>query len=89
MNDKRMTAAQYEMAKRKILKEFPALEIALQAGVISTRMIREMLGVDRWFWNEVQKQLILAGAIKGVNTSSFKASDEMLAYLKERKEHTT
>lgn len=68
----------------RLLSEFPALEIALRAGVISTRMIRELLGVDRWFWNEVQKQLILAGAIKGINTSSFRATDEMLTYLKER-----
>lgn len=68
-----------------ILEKYPLLEIVLQAGVVSIKMVREMLGVDRWFMqDEIYPKLILARAVQGVSSSTFKASPEMLAYLKER-----
>ena len=68
----------------EILKKYPELDVALRAGVVSLKMVRDILGIDRWLMQDIYRKLILAGAVIGVSSSCFKASPEMLKYLKER-----
>lgn len=70
-----------------LLFKFPVLEIALQAGTISIKMVREMLDVDRYYMQDLYKKLVMARAVIGVSSSTFKGTPELLAYLKERAEN--
>lgn len=69
-----------------ILKKYPELEIALRAGVVSIKMVRELLDIDRYLMNDIYKELMKAGAVIGVSSSCFRASPELLDFLKTRKE---
>lgn len=68
----------------KQLKKYPELAIALRAGVVSIKMVRELIDVDRYLMNDIYKELVMSGAVVGVSSSCFRASPEMLEYLKER-----
>ena len=67
-----------------IMAEYPVLEIALQSGVVSIKMVRELLNVDRWYMQDLYKQLVMAGAVTGVSTSAFRATQQLTMYLKSR-----
>lgn len=68
----------------KLMDKYPQLETALRAGVVSMKMVRELIDVDRWLMQDIYKQLVLAGAVEGVSSSCFKASKECRVYLQER-----
>lgn len=68
-----------------ILKKYPDLVVALSAGVVSLKMTRELLDIDRYLMNDVYKALMKAGAVTGVSSSCFRATPSMLEYLKTRK----
>lgn len=67
-----------------VLRKYPILSIILRAGVVSKKMTRELLELDKWLMDDVHKDLLLAGAIQGVSSGCFKATTECLEYLKER-----
>ena len=66
------------------MDKYPQLEIALRAGVVSMKMVRELIDVDRWLMQDIYKQLVVAGAVEGVSSSCFKASKPCKVYLQER-----
>jgi hypothetical protein len=68
----------------KIVDKYPELEVALLAGVVSMKMIRELIDVDRWLMQDIYKQLVMAGAVVGTSSSCFKATKECRIYLQER-----
>lgn len=70
-----------------ILKKFPELDVALRAGIVSLKMTRDLLGIDRYLMQDIYKDLIKAGAVVGVSSSCFRASPAMQEYLKERTEN--
>ena len=70
-----------------ILKKFPELDVALRAGIVSLKMTRDLLGIDRYLMQDIYKDLIKAGAVVGVSSSCFRASSAMQEYLKERTEN--
>lgn len=69
----------------EVLTKYPELGVVLRAGVVSIKLTREMLDVDRYLMQDIYKKLIQAGAVVGVSSSCFRASPAMLEYLKERK----
>lgn len=69
----------------KILDRYPQLEIVLSSGMVSKKLCRELLDIDKWLMDELYKDLLLAGAIKGTSSSSFKAKDDTLALIRERR----
>ena len=69
----------------KILDRYPQLEIALSSGMVSKKLCRELLDIDKWLMDDLYKDLLLAGAIKGTSSSSFKAKDDTLALIRERR----
>ncbi len=69
----------------KILNRYPQLEIVLSGGMVSKKLCRELLDIDKWLMDELYKDLLLAGAIKGTSSSSFKAKDDTLALIRERR----
>ena len=68
----------------KLMDKYPQLEIALRAGVVSMKMVRELIDVDRWLMQDIYKKLVVAGAVEGVSSSCFKASKPCKVYLQER-----
>lgn len=68
----------------RVVDKYPKLEVALLAGVVSMKMIRELIDVDRWLMQDIYKQLVMAGAVEGTSSSCFKATKECRAYLQER-----
>lgn len=69
----------------KILDKYPQLEIVLSSGMVSKKLCRELLDIDKWLMDDLYKELLLAGAIKGTSSSSFKAKDDTLALIRERR----
>ena len=69
----------------KILDRYPQLEIVLSSGMVSKKLCRELLDIDKWLMDELYKDLLLAGAIKGTSSSSFKAKDDTIALIRERR----
>lgn len=73
-----------EVEVGKVVDKYPQLEVALLAGVVSMKMIRELIDVDRWLMQDIYKQLVMAGAVEGTSSSCFKATKECRTYLQER-----
>ena len=69
----------------KILDRYPQLEIVLSGGMVSKKLCRELLDIDKWLMDDLYKDLLLAGAIKGTSSSSFKAKEDTLALIRERR----
>ena len=69
----------------KVFDKYPQLEIVLSGGMVSKKLCRELLDIDKWLMDEIYKELLLAGAIKGVSSSSFRAKDDTLALIRERR----
>ena len=69
----------------KWFERYPDLMKFIDAGTISLKMAREILGVDRYFMYDMYKELIVAGAIYPSGNNSWRASVELKEYLKERR----
>lgn len=69
----------------KMLVKYPLMEVLLQAGTISNRIVREVLDIDKWLMQELQTYMLLNGIALGVSSTTFKATEETVAYLKGRK----
>ena len=69
----------------KILDTYPKLEIILSGGMVSKKLCRELLDVDKWLMDDIYKELLLAGAVKGLSSSSFRAKDDTLELIRERR----
>lgn len=68
----------------KILDKYPRLEIVLSGGMVSKKLCRELLDIDKWLMDDVYKELLLAGAVKGISSSAFRAKDDTLMLIRER-----
>lgn len=68
----------------EVITKYPELGVVLRAGVVSIKLTREMLDIDRYLMQDIYKKLIQAGAVVGVSSSCFRASPAMLEYLKTR-----
>ena len=69
----------------RVLERYPLLATLLLAGVLSFKMTRELLDIDRWLMQDVYKELILAEAVVGTSSSCFKATSSCILYLQERR----
>lgn len=69
----------------KILDTYPKLEIVLSGGMVSKKLCRELLDVDKWLMDDIYKELLLAGAVKGLSSSSFRAKEDTLELIRERR----
>lgn len=70
----------------RILNNYPQLEIIMSSGMVSKKLCRELLDIDKWLMDDLYKDLLLAGAIKGTSSSMFRAKEDTLALIKERRE---
>ena len=69
----------------KILDRYPQLEVLLQAGMVSKKLCREVLDLDKWLMDDLYKDMLLAGMIKGTSSSCFRAKEDTLLLIRERK----
>lgn len=75
----------FDKAKvERILDKYPQLEIVLSGGMVSRKLCRELLDIDKWLMDDIYKELLMAGAIKGVSSSSFRAKEDTLMLIRER-----
>lgn len=70
----------------KWLSKYPKLENFMDAGTISLKMAREILDVDRYFMYDMFKEFLVAGAVTACGANSWRATPELKAYLKQRRE---
>lgn len=70
----------------KWLDRYPKLENFMDAGTISLKMAREIIDVDRYFMYDIFKELVVAGAVTASGSNSWRATKELKAYLKQRRE---
>ena len=68
----------------KILDNYPQLEIILSSGMVSKKLCREVLDIDKWLMDDIYKDLLLAGAIKGTSSSSFRAKEDTITLIRAR-----
>lgn len=68
----------------KYMNKYPMLEAIFQAGVVSLKLTREVIDVDRWLMNDIYKDLLLAGAVKGLASGAYRATEECLEYIERR-----
>lgn len=69
----------------RVLNRYPQLEIILSSGMVSKKLCRELLDIDKWLMDDLYKDLLLAGAIKGTSSSTFRAKEDTLALIRERR----
>ena len=70
----------------KWFEKYPKLETFIGAGTISLKMSREILEVDRYFMYDMYLELVTAGAVTSSGSNAFRATKELQALLKERRE---
>ena len=68
-----------------VLNKYPQLEIILSSGMVSKKLCRELLDIDKWLMDDLYKDLVLAGAINGTSSSSFRAKQDTLNLIRERR----
>lgn len=68
-----------------ILDRYPQLDVILSSGMVSKKMCRELLDIDKWLMDDLYKELILAGAVKGSSSSTFKAKEDTIALIRQRR----
>lgn len=68
----------------KILDRYPQLEILLHGGMISKKMCREVLDIDKYLMDDIYKDLLMAGAITGTSSSCFRAKPDTITLIKQR-----
>lgn len=82
-----MQAELFDKVKvERILDKYPQLEIVMSSGMVSKKLCRELLDLDKWLMDDLYKELLLAGAVKGISSSMFRAKDDTLALIKQRRE---
>ena len=69
----------------RILDNYPQLEVVLSGGMVSKKLCRELLDIDRWQMDDIYKELIMAGAVKRVSSSTFRAKEDTLLLIRERR----
>lgn len=67
------------------LERFPELETFMGAGTISLKLAREILGVDRYYMNDIFKDLLQAGAVIACSGNAWRATKECQEFLAERR----
>lgn len=70
----------------KMLDKYPALEIILLSGMVSMKMCRELLDIDRWKMQDIYKELVLMQAVSGVSSSNFRAKEDAVLRIKQRRD---
>jgi len=68
----------------KYVEKYPELYQLFQGGVVTPKLTRAVIDVDRWLMEKIYADLLLAGAIKGYSSGSFRATDDCLEYLERR-----
>ena len=67
----------------RLLAKYPGLDYILLGGVVSVKLCRTILNIDRWEMQDLQQDLLKAFCIKGLSNSTFRAVPKVEEYLKE------
>lgn len=67
----------------KLLTKYPKLSLILRSGVVSMKMARRLLDLDKWLMEDLYAELLEARVVKGVSSGTFRATPTAIAYLEE------
>lgn len=70
-------------ALKKCVDKYPRLSLVLRSGVVSMKMARKLLDIDRWMMEDLYLELLEAEAVKGVSSSNFRATPSAIEFLEE------
>lgn len=70
-----------EYKVRELLMKYPDLRKAFNAGLISRRLCRDILGITKWEMDDLYADLARAGAIKVLSSSAFRATEETMSIV--------
>ena len=70
----------------RLFKKHPRLQNFIDAGIITNKRARDILEIDRWLMDEIYNELLQIGAIRATSGNSWRATDELQAYMKEKRE---
>lgn len=68
----------------RLLVKYPGLDFLLLGGVITNKLCRTLLDIDRWEMEDLQGALIKAMCVRGLSNSSFRAVPQVEEYIRER-----
>lgn len=68
-----------------LLGKYPLLERILLGGILTKKLLRTLLGIDKWEADTLHGNLRMCGAIYITSAVLFRATDECIAYLEQRK----
>lgn len=68
----------------KQVEKYPKLSLILRSGVVSMKMARRLLDLDKWLMEDLYAELLMARAVKGVSSGTFRATPATIAYLEEK-----
>lgn len=71
-----------EAKVRAILLKHPKLIILFNAGLLSRRLCRCALGITKWEMDDLYDELVIAGAIRILSSSAFKATNATMLLIK-------
>lgn len=67
---------------KAILLKHPKLIILFNAGLLSRRICRSALGITKWEMDDLYDNLIIAGAIRVLSSSAFRATTATMNLIK-------
>lgn len=67
---------------RTILQKHPNLIILFNAGLLSRRICRNALGITKWDMDDLYEELVIAGAIRILSSSAFRATTATMNLIK-------
>lgn len=73
----------FEFLETQLVK-YPGLDYILLGGVVSNKLVRTVLRIDRWEMEELHAKLLKNGLIKGLSSSTFRGLDYTVEYIRER-----
>lgn len=68
----------------KLLQKYSRLDTLLLGGVITLKLCRTILALEKWEMEDLYGELLMAQAIKGTSNNSFKATPEVEEFIRER-----
>lgn len=68
----------------EMLDKYPGLDYILLGGVVSNKLTRTILRIDRWEMEDLHADLLKNGIVRGLSSTTFRGHEAVLEYIRER-----
>lgn len=66
---------------RELIQTFPTLIILFKAGLLTRKLVRDALSIEKWEMDDLYIDLVRAGALRIFSSNTFRGSPEMMALV--------